>query len=300
MSTMQEALLRWLDHLTIQGHSTHTVMGYHHDVVQFFSYCTQQKIDMTQLKLADLRGYMTYCVEHHGWGNATIQRTLSAIRNFMQWYSQEHSTTSSLKDFQIKRTARPLPGILSPKVVAQLLDQTVPDGALAQWLWIRDKAMFELIYSSGLRLSELTGLRINDLDSKQALVRIEHGKGNKTRLVPVGQQALHAAQQWIAKRGQRDHAFLFINQHGQPITTRQIQNRLKYQAKRAGLSADVYPHLLRHCFATHLLSTSGELRAVQEMLGHSSLNSTQVYTHLDFERLASVYRDAHPRAKHES
>ena len=296
MANDNDQLLQWLDELTIAQHSPHTIAAYHHDVSLFLQYCEQQRIVLKTLQVADLRSYMTFCVEHKGWENSTLQRALSSIRQFMQWYSRQQLVIDPVKDFQIKRTPRRLPGMLSVADITQLLNQPSPDKPQEQWLWQRDKAMLELLYSSGLRLSELVNLQLLDLDLHQQLVRVT-GKGNKTRIVPIGSQAILALRQWLTVRGSQSHNSVFVSQHGQPISPRQVQNRIKLQAQRADLSADIHPHLLRHCFATHVLSNSGELRAVQDMLGHSSLSSTQVYTHLDFDRLNAAYDQAHPRAK---
>ncbi|MFU8927712.1 site-specific tyrosine recombinase/integron integrase [Acinetobacter puyangensis] len=289
----------WLDQLAIQQHSQHTIAAYHRDLVAFLSYCEQQNLQPQQLQISDLRQYMGYCIEQKQWSNQSVQRALSAIRQFMQWL-QQHGTQvdANFKDFNIKRQPRPLPGMLSPETLNQLLDQAAPQSDNDQWLWARDKAMLELLYSSGLRLNELVNLKLSDIDWSQHLVRVK-GKGNKTRIIPFGQKAEQALRHWLGMRITKilDHDFIFISRAGQKISDRQVQNRIKQQAKRAGLSADLHPHLLRHCFASHLLSNSGELRTVQEMLGHSNLTTTQVYTHLDFDHLAKIYDQAHPRAK---
>jgi integrase/recombinase XerC len=267
--------------------------------VAFLSYCEQQNLQPQQLQISDLRQYMGYCIEQKQWSNQSVQRALSAIRQFMQWL-QQHGTQvdANFKDFNIKRQPRPLPGMLSPETLNQLLDQAAPQSENDQWLWARDKAMLELLYSSGLRLNELVNLKLSDIDWSQHLVRVK-GKGNKTRIIPFGGKAEQALRHWLSLRIVKtlDHDFIFISRSGQKISDRQVQNRIKQQAKRAGLSADLHPHLLRHCFASHLLSNSGELRTVQEMLGHSNLTTTQVYTHLDFDHLAKIYDQAHPRAK---
>ena len=170
-----------------------------------------------------------------------------------------------------------------------------PEGALA----VRDKAMFELFYSSGLRLSELTGLAPADVNFSDGTVRMT-GKGSKTRIVPVGTQAIDALTRWLETRvkiaGCQPEA-LFLNRLGRRLSPRSVQQRLKTWALRQGVSTNVHPHVLRHSFASHVLQSSGDLRAVQEMLGHASISTTQVYTHLDFQHLAKVYDAAHPRAK---
>ena len=184
--------------------------------------------------------------------------------------------------------------MLSPDSAARLVvpNETTP-------LAIRDAALLELFYSSGLRLAELTGLTINAIDFAQAEVRVT-GKGAKTRVVPVGRFALEALQKWLALRQTftpSEQQTIFVNRTGRPLTPRAVQLRVGYWAKKLGLGVHVHPHMLRHSFASHLLQSSGDLRAVQEMLGHANISSTQVYTHLDYQHLAKVYDQAHPRAK---
>lgn len=296
---IQAYVLAWLDELTIQQLSQHTTQAYHRDVQAFLAYCDEQELTPQNLEISDLRQYMTYCVEEKQWSNQTMQRALSAIRHFMQWLQHQGvHDNARFKDFTIKREPRPLPGMLSPDTIQRLLEQPIPKSKNDQWLWLRDKAMLELLYSSGLRLNELITLPLSALDWSQNLVRVT-GKGNKTRIVPFGDKAEQALKNWLAVRLHKspNHQFVFIARSGDPISARQVQKRIKIQAQRAGLSADLHPHLLRHCFASHLLSASGNLRAVQEMLGHSNLNTTQIYTHLDFDHLASIYDKTHPRAK---
>lgn len=295
----KDYLYAWLDILSVQQHSQNTIEAYHRDVQSFLQYCLEQQIQIQDVELSDLRQYLSFCVEQKNWSNQSMQRALSAIRQFMQWLqNQGVHDNAQIQDFKIKRQPRPLPGMISPENIQQLLDQPAPSAVNQQWLWARDKAMLELLYSSGLRLHELVELKLNDIAWSEQLIRVT-GKGNKTRVIPFGQKAEQALKQWLTIRLQKpvDHHFVFISQNGQQISDRQVQNRVKQQAQRAGLSADLHPHLLRHCFASHMLSASGDLRAVQEMLGHSNLSTTQVYTHLDFEHLAMIYDQSHPRAK---
>ena len=167
---------------------------------------------------------------------------------------------------------------------------------------LRDKAMFELCYSSGLRLGELAGLKPEDLSLDDGTARVT-GKGGKTRIVPVGSKAAQALREWMTQRqalAKPGETALFMSRYGKNISRRSIDQRLKIQAMRQGISANIHPHVLRHSFASHLLQSSGDLRAVQEMLGHASISTTQVYTHLDFQHLAKVYDAAHPRARRKS
>ena len=248
-----------------------------------------------------MRHYLAQKVEQQQLNSSSLQRMLSAIRQFMKWAEQgQYSQFNPIDDFQLKRQPRPLPGLIDIETIHQILDQSEPETEVQQQMWRRDKAILELLYSSGLRLAEVQNLRIRDLDFNRQLLRIT-GKGNKTRIVPFGRKAKDAVMQWlqIYPLWQGDFvpdAALFITQKGEPLKARQIENRVKFQAQRAGVNVDLHPHLLRHCFATHMLSNSGDIRAVQEMLGHSNLSTTQIYTHVDFDQLARVYDQAHPRA----
>jgi integrase/recombinase XerC len=192
------------------------------------------------------------------------------------------------------KSPRHLPATLDADTIGQLLD--IPcDTPLA----IRDKAIMELFYSSGLRLSELTTLRWDQIDLGSGMVTVT-GKGNRSRMVPVGRIAVEALLEWRKARGQFasfEEPHVFVSRQGNPIANRTIQSRIRYWAKRQGMPQNVYPHLLRHSFASHMLESSGDLRAVQELLGHADISTTQIYTHLDFQHLAKVYDKAHPRAK---
>jgi integrase/recombinase XerC len=192
------------------------------------------------------------------------------------------------------KSAKTLPQALSADQAVKLVDLKEVD-----FLSLRDHAILELFYSSGLRLAELVSLNMSDIDLVAGTV-IVTGKGNKTRIVPVGSHALQAIQNWLSVRNQRlkvDSEILFITRQGHRITPRAVQYRLKEWAIKQGIDSDVHPHMLRHSFATHVLQSSGDLRAVQEMLGHANISTTQVYTHLDFQHLSKVYDQAHPRAK---
>jgi len=192
------------------------------------------------------------------------------------------------------RAAKRLPEALSPDEAVRLVSIEDPSE-----LGLRDRALFELAYSSGLRVSELTGLDLVSLDARTGEVRVT-GKGSKTRIVPVGKAALEAIAAWLAARAHLARAgenALFVGRAGRRLAPREVQRRIKRWAALAGIDVDVHPHMLRHSFASHVLQSSGDLRAVQEMLGHASIASTQVYTHLDFQHLAKVYDAAHPRAR---
>lgn len=248
------------------------------------------------LTLSDIRHYM---MRLHGQGLAprSLARTLSAWRGFYRYAIRMKTIPANpCSGVRLPRQARPLPKAMSPDETAQLLSASdLPDE-----LETRDRAMLELFYSSGLRLSELAQLKINALDLREGSVTVT-GKRGKTRIVPVGRHAIAALEAWLLERKQTARAgettAVFVSRRGAALTPRAIQYRMKRWAARHGLAAHLHPHMLRHSFATHLLQSSGDLRAVQEMLGHADIATTQVYTHLDFQHLAKIYDASHPRAR---
>lgn len=298
----QVLLGMWLKERKIQNQSEHTLQAYERDVSDFLEFCSIRNLNLNDIETADLREFLGSKVEHQQLSPSSLQRLLSAVRQFMKWAEQgQYMAFNPADDFQLKRQSRPLPGLVDIETVNQILDQPAPESEAQQHMWLRDKAILELLYSSGLRLAEVQSLRIKDVDFNRQLLRIT-GKGNKTRVVPFGQKAKDAVMQWlqIYPLWHGDfvpEAHVFITQKGNPLGARQIENRVKLQAQRAGVNIDLHPHLLRHCFASHMLSNSRDLRAVQEMLGHSNLTTTQIYTHVDFDHLAQVYDQAHPRAQ---
>ena len=297
-----QLLAMWLKQREIQNQSTHTLQAYERDVSDFLLFCEQKKLELGDVEATDLREFIAQKVEHQQLSSSSLQRMLSSIRQFMKWAEQgQHLAFNPADDFQLKRKPRPLPGLVDIETINQILDQALPEKEVEQQMWYRDKALLELLYSSGLRLAEVQGLRIKDIDFNRQLLRIT-GKGNKTRVVPFGSKAKDAVMKWLSIYPLWNGDFVpdaqvFITQKGNPLGMRQIENRVKFQAQRAGVNIDLHPHLLRHCFASHMLSNSGDLRAVQEMLGHSNLSTTQIYTHVDFDRLAQVYDQTHPRAQ---
>lgn len=297
-----DLLLMWLKEREIQNQSKHTLQAYERDVSDFLNFCVVKKMNLANVESTDLREFLAQKVEQQQLSSSSLQRLLSSIRQFMKWAEQgQYLAFNPADDFQLKRLPRPLPGMVDIETINQILDQPKPEKHIEQQMWLRDKAILELLYSSGLRLAEVQGLRIKDIDFNRQLLRIT-GKGNKTRVVPFGSKAKDAVMLWLQVYPLWNGDFVpdanvFITQKGNPLGARQIENRVKFQAQRAGVNVDLHPHLLRHCFASHMLSNSGDLRAVQEMLGHSNLTTTQIYTHVDFDRLAQVYDQAHPRAQ---
>ncbi len=290
-------LLRdFLGHLVNERRlSKNTVLNYERDIVALLALAADTPLD--QLQIHHLRRFVAQ-LHARGLDGRTLARMLSAWRGFYRYLARDHGYTHNpCVGLRAPKSKKILPQALSPDEAGRLME--IPDGdALAT----RDKAIFELFYSSGLRLSELTGLALTDINFSDATVRVT-GKGAKTRVVPVGSHALNAAQKWLKERAPLVKAgcdALFVNRNGRRLTPRAVQYRIKQWALKLGLDSNVHPHVLRHSFASHVLQSSGDLRAVQEMLGHASISTTQIYTHLDFQYLAKVYDAAHPRAKKKS
>jgi integrase/recombinase XerC len=276
--------------------SAHTRNAYVRDVERLAALAAASvpPVALERITGAHLRRFLS-ALHGGGLSGRTLARMLSSWRGFFQYLAEEGRVQSD-----------PCAGLRPPKSPKRLPDALSPDEATRLVgiegdtpLAIRDRAMLELFYSSGLRLSELAGLTIDRVEWKMGEVRV-WGKGAKERIVPVGEPAMRALTRWCEARAGMaapESKALFVSQHGMPISVRSIQSRMKDWAIKQGLPRHVHPHMLRHSFASHVLQSSGDLRAVQEMLGHASIASTQVYTHLDFQYLSKVYDAAHPRAK---
>jgi len=275
--------------------SPHTVMAYQRDLNALLGFCEREKID----SFAALDSYQVrrFAAESHRRGSnaRSVARRLSAVRTFLNFLVETGALKSNAAvHVQAPKPSRRLPATMDADQVASLL---AIEGE--EPLAVRDRAILELFYSSGLRLAELVSLNLGDVDADDRTVRVT-GKGGKTRIVPVGRHALDALAAWLKVRPElapHGEAALFVSRNGRRISHRAVQERVNHWARRQGAVTGVHPHMLRHSFATHVLESSGDLRAVQEMLGHASLSTTQVYTHLDFQHLAHVYDQAHPRAK---
>lgn len=292
----QAWLTRFLDRLRDQRRlSPHTVAGYRRDLDRLVRFCLEQDVgSWSQLSEHHVRAWVS--AEHRrGLGGRSLQRALSASRAFFRFLLDE-GVVEVLPAAEVRapKTARKLPHTLDVDQAARLVEVR-GEGPLAA----RDRAMLELFYSSGLRLAELVALDLGDLDLADAVVQVV-GKGNKARRVPVGRHAIAALRGWMIQResiAAPDQPALFVTRRGRRLSPRGVQERLKYWARRQGIEINVHPHLLRHSFASHMLESSGDLRAVQELLGHADISTTQVYTHLDFQHLARVYDLAHPKAR---
>ena len=294
--TPAEAVDAYLSELSDQRRlSPHTVTNYRRDLDKLLLAAGDTPLD--QLLVHHIRRFVAQ-MHARGLSGRSLGRLLSAWRGFFSWLGERGLVRANpCETIKAPKSPRLLPKALSVDETAHLLEPTDDDPRLEA----RDAAMFELFYSSGLRLAELIGLERDALDSMvhEGEVRVL-GKRNKLRLVPVGRQAAEALMVWAAMRDefvQADETALLISRRGRRISRRMVQLRLARRALRLGLPTHVHPHMLRHSFASHVLQSSGDLRAVQEMLGHASIASTQIYTHLDFQHLAKVYDSAHPRAK---
>jgi len=280
---------------SLGGYAKNTREAYRRDLRRFTDYFETLGVSTwADIDTQALRAFVA--AEHrNGKSTATLARMLSCLRALYAYLARRGIVRANpVVDVRAPRRQRKLPGVLDADQSARLLDRTAQG-----FVEVRDLAMWELLYSSGLRVSELVNLDCPDLDLREREVRVL-GKGGKERVVPVGRLAATAIERWLAERKQRvrsGEAAMFINGRGTRLTPRTVQQRLRNWALAQGLDRHVHPHMLRHSFATHVLESSGDLRAVQELLGHSNITTTQVYTHLDFQHLAKVYDAAHPRAK---
>ena len=284
----------FLSHLEVVRHlSPHTISSYKRDLTAFFTFLKEKHDSGEEVRDHDIRGFVAQ-ERRRDLSARSIQRALSSIRSFFNYLLDEEVVeTNPAANISSPKSAQLLPKALDTDLVKRLLDFK-PQGDIE----IRDKAMVELLYSSGLRLSELCGLNMDSISIKERSCRVV-GKGNKTRDLPVGEKAIQSLRDWLLVRkniSSDANKALFLNKNGKRISTRSVQLRLERLSKKRGLPM-VNPHMLRHSFASHILESSGDLRAVQEMLGHSDIGTTQIYTKLDFQHLSKVYDDAHPRAK---
>jgi integrase/recombinase XerC len=297
-NNLNHAVEHYLQYIeVVRGYSAHTVKNYRRDLTRLITFCGDHAIDdLSHLNQSLLRQWVA-TLSKEKLSPTSIQRHLSSTRSLYKFLAR---TRSDLDDptagVRAPRTPRTLPKSLEPDQVSQLLNHQSETALMA-----RDLAMAELLYSAGLRLSELVGINLNDLDRNEKIITVI-GKGQKTRIVPVGGPALTALAEWMKYRPVANEVLgydspLFVTQRGKRISPRAVQDRIRQLAVKHGMTQRVHPHVLRHAFASHLLESSGDLRAVQELLGHANIATTQIYTHLDFQHLAKVYDQAHPRAQ---
>ena len=293
----ESQVARFLELLQVQQRaSRHTVAAYARDLARLQEFCRAQGLEEWGAVTAQL--LRRHVAERHrsGIGSRSLRRELSAIRGFFDFLvregRQEQNPATAIKP---PKTPKNLPRLLDVDQMAGLLEAAAEAG-----LEQRDLAMWELFYSSGLRLSELVALDRFDLDLAQGMVHVRCGKGGKARYLPVGSKACQALELWLTLRdglAAASEPALFVSRRGTRLAPRTVQSRLDRWRVKLGLADRVHPHMLRHSFASHMLEASGDLRAVQEYLGHANIATTQIYTHMDFARLAAVYDQAHPRAR---
>ncbi len=275
--------------------SPHTESAYARDLESLMEYCAAQGIaSWDGLDPQHVRSFAAQC-HRRGLSPRSVQRRLSAARSLFRYLMREGELSRDpATDVQAPKARKRLPVTLDADAMARLLEFRTDDR-----LGVRDKAIMELFYSSGLRLSELLGLDLTDLDLRDRTVRVL-GKGRKARIVPVGRHAAESLSRWLRERttlADVGETAVFVGTNGRRLGPRIVQRRIARWARLQGLPEHVHPHMFRHSFASHLLESSGDLRAVQELLGHANISTTQVYTHLDFQHLARIYDSAHPRAK---
>ncbi|MDA9679947.1 tyrosine recombinase XerC [Gammaproteobacteria bacterium] len=296
---MQPLLSAFLSHLSDERQlSPHTVDGYKRDLTALKKELARQDIsDWRDIRVHHLRTYIA-SGKKQGRSGKTLQRRLSATRTFFNYLAREGiMTTNPAIEFSAPKSDSPLPATIDTDQVSRLLDIDTTD-----WHSLRDRAMLELFYSGGLRLAELVGSNKGDLSFNRSWIKVR-GKGSKERVLPVGSKAIAAINTWLKVREHppkgkfEDESALFLSERGRRISPRNVQERIKKWCFLLGISGRVHPHTLRHSFASHLLESSQDLRAVQELLGHADISSTQIYTHLDFQHLSDVYDKTHPRAQ---
>ena len=306
LSPEDQALVeRYLEHVRVEKRlAQRTVTLYALDLEKLGNYAAQAGVALCAVHSSHIRRWIAQ-MHSGGRSGRGIALILSGWRGFYTWLGREARVSSNpVQDVRAPKAPKPLPKALSVDDAVQLAAHREPTAEA--WLDARDAAMVELLYSSGLRVSELTGLDVNASAAARGWVDVPAaeahvlGKGSKRRTVPVGAAALQALQQWLALRPSvavADQSALFVGRNGTRLTPQSVWQRLKQRSLQAGLATPVHPHMLRHSFASHVLQSSSDLRAVQELLGHANITTTQVYTRLDFQHLAQAYDAAHPRAK---
>lgn len=302
MLSNEVLLEKFIENLQLKNMSPHTITAYTKDINGFFKFCVERDLLLQDVEAPDLRSFIGHRISVENLVSSSVKRQIASIRQFMQWATfNKHLEGDNSQDVRIKTRSQYLPQVMEIDMIIRLLDQPEPSDPTQLQLWKRDKAFMELFYSTGMRLNELHTLNVGALDHSSLLVRVT-GKGNKQRIIPFGRKASEAVKEWMGvystwvEDAPNHNSPLFVSLRGTRLSYPQIAKRITVQAKRAGIESHIHPHLFRHSFATHMLSNAGDIRSVQEMLGHVSLSTTQIYTHLDFDALASSYDKAHPRA----
>lgn len=293
---MNDLIGKFLEYLRVQRNaSPHTLRAYRKDLEEFSEYCGSVRPD--EIELIDIRGFISEKIVS-GNSKATASRKLASLRSFLGYlYEEGYVKKNVARLVSSPKTSRPLPKFLNVDDAFNLVQSPVGIGFRP----VRDRAILELLYASGLRVSEVEALRVEDVNLREGLVKAK-GKGMKERVVPIGQKAIEAIRSYLIERalfrkkrgGSETTEALFLSRNGEPLSERQIRRIVVKYARQIGIEGAIGPHTLRHTFATHLLTSGADLRVIQELLGHSSLSTTQRYTHLDIARLLEVYDSAHP------
>ncbi len=293
-------IAQWFESLRSERRlSAHTAAAYQRDLSAFTAWCLTAGVDQLDALTDDhLRRFAAH-QHRHQLAPRSIQRQLSALRTFFRFLIREgYVARSPAVQVRAPKGMKRLPQAVDVDRISRLLDAPISDESADRALIARDRAILELFYSSGLRLSELVGLNLTDVDLSDQTVRVL-GKGNRQRIVPLGRKAADAFRAWLGERQAwvaDSEPAAFVSRSGRRLGARAVQLRVGAWARRQGLDVHMHPHLFRHSFASHLLESSHDLRGVQEMLGHANISTTQIYTHLDFQHLAKIYDEAHPRA----
>ena len=290
---MNRATEKFLEYLAQEKiFSPHTVRSYHIDLEQFFEFVNDRLggKDLKAMRREDIRDFLGF-IMRYGYERRSAARKLSTIKSFFKFLVREKlADFNPARDVKTPKIEKRLPGFLT-QYQAQKALQIIGDDEAS----CRNRAIIETLYGAGLRAAELVGLDIDDIDFTSEIMRVK-GKGNKERILPLGSYAKDAIQTYLKKRENKENWAIFLNQQGKRLTTRSIQNIVNKQLSKVSEVTGTNPHILRHSFATHLLERGADLRAVQELLGHASLSTTQIYTHLSVERLKKIYDQAHPRS----
>ncbi len=291
---MRQLLKKFLDYLNLQkNYSSNTIRGYKRDILQFINFLKKNKIkSFKSISYEDFLSYLGY-LRNYGYSETTIGRKVASLKSFFKFLSARKIIKSNpVALLSSPKKPDRLPDFLTVEEVEKILN--IPSGK--NWQSLRDKAILELLYSTGIRVGELTSLKIGDIDFFQELIKVK-GKGKKERIVPIGSYALKALIEYIEKRPNKKEKNVFLNKYGKPLTERSVERIIDKYSKKAGIGKKITPHTFRHTFATHMLDRGADLRTVQELLGHERITTTQIYTHLTVEKLKEFYNKTHPRAR---
>jgi len=290
---MKQLLKKFLDYLSLQKNcSSNTLRGYRRDIFQFINFLKKNKINsFKSISYQDLLSYLGY-LRNYGYSETTIGRKVASLKSFFKFLSARKIIKSNpVALLSSPKKPDRLPDFLTLEEVEKILN--IPSEK--NWQSLRDKAILELLYSTGIRVGELTSLKIGDIDFFQELIKVK-GKGKKERIVPIGRYALKALIEYIERRPNKKEKNVFLNKYGKPLSERSVERIIDKFSKKAGIGKKITPHTFRHTFATHMLDRGADLRTVQELLGHERITTTQIYTHLTVEKLKEFYNKTHPRA----